>query len=213
MKKSLIILAALFAITYQSKAQESGTDLREELSFGLKVGLNHSNVYDAQGENFVADPKFGFAGGAFLALPIGKFIGIQPELLFSQKGFKASGNILGEYYEFTRTTDFIDVPILFAIKPISALTLLAGPQFSHLLRRKDVFANGVTTIDQEKEFTNENFRKNLMSVALGADVNLEHIVLGVRAAWDVQNNNGDGTSYTPRYKNVWYQFTVGYRFY
>ena len=27
----------------------------------------------------------------------------------------------------------------------------------------------------------------------------------------IQNNNGDGTSATPRYKNVWYQATIGLR--
>jgi hypothetical protein len=34
----------------------------------------------------------------------------------------------------------------------------------------------------------------------------------LRGSWDLKNNNGDGTSTTPRYKNVWYQATVGYRF-
>ena len=30
---------------------------------------------------------------------------------------------------------------------------------------------------------------------------------------DIQNNNGDGTSTTPRYKNVWFQGTLGFKFY
>jgi hypothetical protein len=38
-------------------------------------------------------------------------------------------------------------------------------------------------------------------------------VLSARSGWDVQRNNGDGTSSIPRYKNVWFQATIGYRFY
>jgi len=43
------------------------------------------------------------------------------------------------------------------------------------------------------------------------DINLNNIVIGARAGWDLFNNNGDGTSTTPRYKNVWAQATVGIR--
>lgn len=213
MKKLILTLAAFIAISNMSMAQDKGTDFRTEFQLGLKIGANYSNVYDAQGESFNADPKLGLAAGAFFAIPISKFIGIQPELLFSQKGFKATGSILGSNYGLTRTTDFLDIPLFFAIKPLSSLTILAGPQYSYLLKQKDVFNNGVTTIAQEKEFQNDNIRKNLLSFGLGADINLEHIVIGARACWDLQNNNGDGTSTTPRYKNVWYQATIGYRLY
>jgi hypothetical protein len=214
MKKILIILTVILSgIATKSIAQEKGTDYREEVMFGAKVGLNYSNVYDAEGENFNADSKFGLATGVFLALPLSKLIGLQPEILYSQKGFQATGSILGGAYDFTRTTSFIDVPLLFAIKPISALTILAGPQYSYLIKQKDVFANGVTTIEQEKEFANDNIRKNLLCFTIGADINVEHLVIGARAGWDIQKNNGDGTSTTPRYKNVWYQATIGYRFY
>jgi hypothetical protein len=65
---------------------------------------------------------------------------------------------------------------------------------------------------QEEEFTNDNLRKNTFSFIIGGDVNFENLVLGLRGSWDLKNNNGDGTSTTPRYKNVWYQATVGYRF-
>lgn len=213
MNKKIILTTMALVLLAGSGMAQNAIDLREKLLVGLKLGLNYSNVYDAQGESFDADAKIGLAGGAFFSVPIGKFIGIQPEVLFSQKGFQATGSILGGNYSFTRTTSYIDVPILFAIKPTSTITLLAGPQYSYLLKQKDVFANGVTTIEQEQEFENDNIRKNILSFAIGGDINLNHLVLGARAAWDVQNNNGNGTSTTPRYKNVWYQATIGYRFF
>ncbi len=219
MKKINIMLIGLTALSTISMAQEkevvveqNTTDYRDQLMFGLKVGANYSNVYDSKGQQFNADSKLGFAGGAFLTIPIGKYIGVQPEVLFSQKGFKATGSLLGSPYSITRTTNFIDIPLFLAFKPTEFLTILAGPQFSYLVKQNDVFTNSVTTIDQEKEFSNDNVRKNIMGFVGGVDITLTRMVIGARVAWDAQTNNGDGSSTTPRYKNVWYQITFGYRF-
>ncbi len=205
------MLIAVIGFYNTINAQDT-IDFRSKLTFGLKIGGNYSNVYDAQGEQFKADPKFGVAGGAFLAIPIGRYLGVQPEVLFSQKGFQATGALLGSTYNFTRTTNFIDVPLLVAFKPSEFLTLLAGPQYSYLMKQTDVFTTTTTSYSQEKVFSNDNIRKNIMGFVGGVDITLNHLVIGARAAWDIQNNNGDGTSTTPRYKNVWYQGTIGYRF-
>ncbi|MES2141006.1 MAG: porin family protein [Bacteroidota bacterium] len=211
MKKIILIIGAVTTMANFSSAQE--TDLREELIFGLKAGANYSNVYDTQGEEFQADPKLGLAAGAFLAIPIGKYLGIQPEVLYSQKGFKATGRILGGNYEFTRTTNFIDVPLLVSFKPSEFISIMVGPQYSYLIKQSDAFTNSSTSILQVQEFENDNIRRNILCLTGGVDVTIKHIVIGARIGWDIQNNNGDGTSSTPRYKNVWYQATVGYRFY
>lgn len=213
MKKNILICALFVSSFIAVSGQSSRLGEVDGIQLGLKVGANLSNVFDENGQDFIADSKFGLAGGLFLRLPLGKFIGLQPEFLLSQKGFKATGSVLGGSYNLTRTSNFIDIPVLFAIKPIPYLTILAGPQFSYLIKKSDVFSNGTTTILQEKEFENDNVRKNILCFTLGADINVDHIVVSARAGWDFQNNNGDGTSVTPRYKNEWYQLTVGYRLY
>jgi hypothetical protein len=205
----LLIIASAFTISH---AQGSSDDGREKIQVGIKAGVNYSNVYDSKGDQFNANAKVGLAAGVFLGIPLGKYVGIQPEVLFSQKGFQATGTILGSSYDFTRTTNYIDVPLFLAIKPVSFLTLLVGPQFSYLLKQKDVFANGATTILQENEFENENIRKNTLCFIGGVNINVSHLVIGARAGWDSMNNNGNGTSTTPRYKNTWLQATVGFRF-
>ncbi len=209
MKKFGIIAIALTFITINVNAQDED---REKIHIGAKIGMNYANVYDSQGEEFDADPKLGLAAGAFLSIPIGTYIGIQPEVMFSQKGFKATGRFLGADYEFTRTTNYLDIPIYLALKPSEFLTIVAGPQFSYLMSRKDVFKTPFGTAEQEDEFENENIRKNTLGVSLGLDININHFVIGARAAWDLQDNRGDGTSTTPRYKNTWLQATVGLRF-
>ena len=210
MKNSIIKFIAICLISNQVIAQDA--DYRERVTAGLKIGANLSNVYDTEGEDFQADAKLGFAGGGFIAIPIGKYFGVQPEILISQKGFKGTGRILGSTYDFSRTTTFIDIPLLFAIKPSPFFTIVLGPQYSYLIHKKDVFTSAASTIAQETEFNNDNIRKNILCGVGGVDINVNHVVVGLRAGADFQANNGSGTATTPRYKNVWYQATVGFRF-
>lgn len=213
MKKSIFLFSvALILSAFTLQAQEQNSDNRDKLQLGIKGGLNFSNIYDTDGEEFDADGKFGFVGGVFLAIPIGKYLGIQPEVLYSQKGYKSTGSFLGTNYEMKRTTNFIDVPILLQVKPVEFVTLLAGPQYSFMLKRKDEFTGGSLSAVQEEDFKNDDLRNNILGVIGGADFNFENLVLGVRAGWDLQNNFKDEPSTTPRYRNVWYQATIGFRF-
>lgn len=209
------IILAMIAITFMinmSVAQEEVLDMRENFTFGIKGGVNISNIYDSNEEDFDAESKLGYAAGIFLGIPLGQVIGIQPEVLYSQRGFKATGdNLLGDY-EFTRTTNYLDVPVLLAIKPSPMLTLLAGPQFSFLLDGKYDFENNILSGGLEEDFENEDARKNTTCITGGLDINLENLVLGGRVGWDLKENNEDGSSDTPRYKNVWFQATLGFRF-
>lgn len=207
MKKVIFMVVALTYMANNMSAQSSS----DQIHIGLKAGINYSNVYDAQGQQYTADGKIGLAGGAFLSIPIGTFLGIQPELLFSQKGFKATGSVLGSDISLTRTTSYIDLPIFFAVKPNEMVTILIGPQYSYLLSQKDVFANPITNVVVNQDFATDNIRKNTLCLVGGFDVNLDRLVLGARVGLDLFNNNGDGTSTTPRYKNVWAQATVGIR--
>lgn len=206
-----LIISGLLFVNFIS-AQKSSSDYSSKIVFGLKAGVNMSNVFDVESDEFVADPKLGFAAGGFLSIPVGKILGVQPELLFSQKGYKRSGTFLGSSYELKHTTSYLDIPLMFAFKPIQFVTVLAGPEFSFLLSQKDVFTSGSLTVDQEQQFENTNIRKNVLCFTGGVDINMNKIVLGARAGWDIQNNNGDGTTTDPRYKNVWYQVTAGFRF-
>ncbi len=213
MKKIFLTIVAFSFIAIISRAQENDLDLRNNMMFGIKLGLNLSNVYDTKGDAFTTDPKLGLAFGGFISIPITKYFGIQPELLISQKGYQTTGNFLGGTYHLTHTSDFIDIPILIALKPSSQITVLVGPQYSFLFRQTDVFTNSNISAVQEQQFTNSNLRVNTFCFIGGLDVNLNHLVIGGRIGWDVLDNNGDGTSTTPRYKNVWYQATIGYRFF
>ncbi|MES2574872.1 MAG: porin family protein [Bacteroidota bacterium] len=213
MKNAILMLVFVtISLTNANAQSPTTTDNREKLTFGLKLGANYSNVCDSDNNDLVANWKFGFVGGGFISIPFGRFIGIQPEILFSQKGYKTSGTYLGSTYEMTRTTDYIDVPLLFAVKPIEQITILFGPQFSYLIKQKDNFTGGTISSTQQQDFDNDNIRKNTLCLTGGLDFNLENFVIGLRTGWDLKDNDGDGNTTTPRYKNMWHQLTVGYKF-
>lgn len=209
MKKSIVLILIITSGLGKSVKAQSLTDTRENFTAGIKAGFNYANVWDEEGQEFDADPKFGFAGGVFASIPLGKFFGVQPEVLISQKGFQASGIILGSEYSLKRTKTYLDLPLQIQFKPIEYLTILAGPQIGFQLHEKNVYTFGENSIEQEQEFENENVRKNMLGFVTGIDINISHFVLSGRVGWDFQNNNGDGTSTTPRYKNQWIQMTVG----
>jgi hypothetical protein len=107
MKKQIITIAAVVLMVGNLSAQNDN-DTRNLLHVGVKAGMNISNMFDSQNEEYQADPKIGFVGGIFVSIPIiDKTIGIQPEVLYSQKGFSAIGNILGADVSFKRTTNYL----------------------------------------------------------------------------------------------------------
>jgi len=217
MKRILVAVALLVSIgaaMAQEPAQQpqKKRDSRDKLHFGLKAGVNNSNVYNEKGEQFKAEPKYGFAGGAFLSIPVGKYLGVQPAAMVSQKGFHATGTLAGTPYDLSRTTTYLDVPLMIEFKPLPVVTLMAGPQYSYLFAQTDILKGSDNTAVQAQEFKNDNIRKNILSAAVGLDVNISRFVFSGRYNFDLQENNGDGTSSTPTYKNIWLQGTVGIRF-
>lgn len=89
MKKLILVFVFATLMFGSAFAQKSNADFREKVSFGVKAGINISNVYDSQGEQFNADAKLGLAAGIFVALPIGKFIVCSRRFYFLRKVTRA----------------------------------------------------------------------------------------------------------------------------
>ncbi|TVR39154.1 MAG: PorT family protein [Cryomorphaceae bacterium] len=203
----VVMLSA--AMAQQAMAQP---DARDDLKVGVKAGANLSNVWDQRGGDFRADSKMGFAGGVWLGIPIGTYLGFQPEVLLSQKGFRADGTLLGSEYTFRRTTTHLDIPLQLQLKPATFLTIVGGPQYSFLLREANKYTFGSNSVEQQEQFDNDNIRRNMLGFVIGFDVIVHQFVFASRVGWDVLDNHGDGSSSTPRYKNRWIQFAAGIQF-
>lgn len=103
MKKSILLSATLFIILLfwnsMAKAQLP-------ISYGVKGGLNIATLNDVRN----VDSKRGLIAGAFVNVSIpNRPLSLQPELLYTQKGVKASGSGLSSSIELT----YIEVPLLF----------------------------------------------------------------------------------------------------
>ncbi|WP_243900171.1 MULTISPECIES: porin family protein [Hymenobacter] len=145
MKKSFIIVGSL-AIASVLGAQESRA---QGVRVGVKAGANLSNLAGDVTNEDRFENKFGFVGGVMLNAPLiaDGFLSIQPELLYSQKGFKNnSSSVFGTYkYEGRANYNYLDLPVLVKIKA-GGFFVEAGPQFNYLINRNDktVRTNNVT---------------------------------------------------------------------
>lgn len=212
MKKIFVLTGVLFAFSvFSVNAQKTSTKKATDLSFGVRAGLNLANVVKDNDKNFSTEIKPGVNAAVWLEIPVVSSFSVQPELQFSQKGYKASGNGFGGPYEYTQTTNYIEIPLLAKFIPSRSFAIVVGPQFSFLTSTKSKFTtNNVlyqNTVNQE----NNNLKKNTLGGVLGIEASAQNLVFSARYSLDFQSNNGDGTSTTPRYKNQVFGFSVGVR--
>jgi len=104
--------------------------LQAQTTLGVKGGINVANIStDVEDFPDVIDSKTGFVGGAFVTLGLGSLFAVQPELLYSQKGFKASEGILSAQLG----TNYIEIPVLLKAQFKLAMlrpAIYAGPVVS-----------------------------------------------------------------------------------
>lgn len=116
MKKVLLTAAALFAF---------GLANAQEAKFGLKAGLNMSNLTgDIEGTS----SKVGFHVGGFAEIKISDKFAVQPEVLFSTQGADADGGS----YDF----NYLNVPVMAKYFVAEKFSLEAGPQVGFLMSAK-----------------------------------------------------------------------------
>lgn len=210
--RTLYIVLLLISLSGIVAAQENVPVHNEEpeARIGLLGGLSIATLVKTNDKNFSSVPLYGFNAGGLLQLPLGRVIVLQPEVLFSQKGYHATGNNgLGDY-DYRRSLNFLDIPLLVKINLSKELGIVAGPQYSYLLATKTSFKSGSAIYMQTVNNDNDNISKNIFGGVLGLDINLDrNFFLYGRYTIDFKNNNGDGTSTTPAYKNQVFQAGIG----
>ena len=140
MKK--LVLGAAIAMSSLTFAQQ----------FGVKAGMNVSSLSkDATMSD--AKSKIGFNAGVFMNAPLAENFSIQPELLYSQMGNKAtttSTATIGGSTITTKTTgstdlDYITLPVMFQYKATPSFYLEAGPEFGLMVSGKSKGDRTTTT--------------------------------------------------------------------
>lgn len=203
--KKFFICAIGLLVAGVANAQTGG------VKFGVKGGANFSNVIsNDKSEDFNTDFKTGLHAGIFADIPLGSRLAFAPELVYSQKGYKTTGSrLIGGPYEYTVTTNFVELPLLLNINA-SSLNIHVGPQVSFLTSTTESFKQGESQYGTTVKNDNNNLKKNLIGGVVGVGFNISSKTsLYGRYAIDLQQNNENGTSQTPRYKNQVFQVGLG----
>lgn len=179
MKKLLFVF--VFALASISFAQAQ--------SFGIRGGANISNLSGDLRDEDRFENKVGFHAGATLNFGIvDDFFSIQPELLYSVKGFKNSDEeftLLGQTRrrEGKVNYNYLDLPVLAKIKA-GPLYFEAGPQASYLLsvnNETKTYVNGTLQSSTRDEKSKEGLAEFEMGYAAGIGLAAGNgISLGVR---------------------------------
>ncbi|QHL87741.1 outer membrane beta-barrel protein [Nibribacter ruber] len=185
MKKIVLFVAA--ALSFSFANAQSGPRI------GLKAGVTYSNLSgDLENEDLYKN-KFGFTGGltANFDLSGDGFLSLQPELLYSQKGYQYSDE------KFTVTTpqgtydyklkgdmnfNYLELPVMLRVNA-GGLFFEAGPQVAYLLSVKDnseLKINDQSYEDIEKR-DKDQFSEIEIGYAAGVGYQLNNgLSLGVR---------------------------------
>lgn len=138
MKQKRLIIPALLLSVFCLASYAQGrieSEKTVKTSFGLKAGLNLSNISNGQDNiHFTPAMKADFHVGAVANLHFGVrdegspagtgWFGLQPELIYSRQGFAVDGEAIG--------FDYLTLPVMLKLYVMKNLNIEAGPYFSYL---------------------------------------------------------------------------------
>lgn len=213
MKNSKIIIAFVFLTSFSQVSFSQISSDNSGLKFGVKGGVNFSNLYT----NNVEDNNVltGFNAGVFTKLSITESLAIQPELLYTTKGAELKYNNAFVNGTSTFRLNYLELPVLLVINLTDNLNLHAGPYFSYLLDGKVSNDSQGTLFDIENNIKNEDYNKFDTGLSVGVGFDADQLGFGVRYNYGLQKvgkeRNFLGTNYTfPDGKNSVINLYISY---
>tara|TARA_B100000795_G_scaffold162168_1_gene121845 strand:- start:2074 stop:2661 length:588 start_codon:yes stop_codon:yes gene_type:complete len=147
MKTIYITIALMISSIISLNAQ----DRKNKATVGVKGGYNVSSVsFDGTSETA---KLHGFHIGVYGESYFGKYFSIQPEIIYSQQGYK----IIDENGTYTQKLDYINVPLMLKLYPVKSFFIEAGPQIGFSISHKETFDSGFILYDTSDEFEPSNF--------------------------------------------------------
>lgn len=212
--KKILLLAALGIFSFN-------TAHSQEIGFGIKGGLNLSNLSIKQDDVSKPDSRTSFHIGGLVEIPISGKFSIQPELLFSMQGAQEeeSETYMGQTYSSKTTLklNYINLPIMAKYYVVDGLALEVGPQFGFLMSAKGEFEASGPGIDETGTIDLKEEVKTLdMGVAFGASYELNlGVFFSARYNIGLSNINKDNDEdfdESSNVKNRVFQVSIGYMF-
>ena len=186
MKKILLIIAALFVVN---------SAFSQEAKWGIKAGGNLSIMSENQYLDRFRE-LLSFHAGVFANVSCKDFINFswsniinfQPELLFSVQGGKHESIINNTIWQnLVFKFSYVQIPLLFEIKPIDNLGILVGPQLGLNVSRKVTVtsssnANKESVTISGSDFDKEFYKLKKLDIAmvLGLQYTIKRVTIGAR---------------------------------
>lgn len=144
--------------------------------FGVKAGVNLSNFN--RGDVGTQNMRIGFNLGLFTELAVGENFSIQPELLLSTKGNRATYDIVGVENDVKTNLTYIDIPVLAKVTIGEVLNIHVGPYASYLIGA-NASADG-DVFDGSREINRDNFKTWDYGLAAGLGADIDVVTIGAR---------------------------------
>lgn len=203
MKNTYSCLLLLFFILFSNLSYS-------QVSFGMKSGINIATT-----KNLIAFPKnrVGWYGGGFAIIPIRNKFFLQPELLYSSKGFGVNQTNPLNAPNATYRLNYLNLPILLGHKIDRKTSVFFGPELGYLISVHQVYRHD-DNVDVSKDFPpkfdvgmNVGLNYKLMK-NIGIELRYNY---GFNTLYDVDavgNRHGDGINGANRV----FQIGVNYSF-
>ena len=189
MKKIILSAIAIFTIGF-ANAQET--------KFGVKAGLNLSNLTGDSSDNGVR-PSF-YVGGLVEIKVSDKFV-VQPELVYSSQGTTSKSDS-----NYSLQLGYLNIPIMAKYIVAEGFGLEVGPQVGFLIAASSKGPGG--SVDVKDQLSGVDF-----SLGFGAGYDItENFNLGLRYNLGLTKVNKDSVSGSSDVKNSVFQIGVGYKF-
>jgi hypothetical protein len=148
-----IVLLVLLSVSF-AKAQGPG-----KMAVGILGGVNFQNLNgkDFTGDKLENDLIVGFHAGINVQIPVAPEFYFQPGILFSTKGAKYTGSVLGTEFTSTTSISYIEVPLNLVYKGLlgNGYVLLGlGPYIGYGIMGKVKTEGGSASVDSDIEFKN-----------------------------------------------------------
>ncbi|QCR25184.1 porin family protein [Pontibacter sp. SGAir0037] len=192
--KKLLLFIFVVAAAYTAQAQST---------FGIRGGANLSNLSGDLRDESQFNNKAGFHAGITMNFGIiSDFLSIQPEVLYSNKGFKLADEeytdiLLGNVRRTGKVNyNYLDVPVLAKIKA-GPLYFEAGPQASYLINvnnKSQTFINGQERSSTTSERSTDDLNKFELGYAAGLGLGANGMSIGVRYSGSFSDFASDAPS-------------------
>ncbi len=169
-----------------AKPKKSKSDIGDRaFRFGVKGGVNLSQIYVNSVEVENKSNKVGLHGGLWAKIPTGDLFAIQPELLYSNNGSRiryTASNAAGiQGSEVRFNLNYIQLPVLASLT-LGPFSFQAGPYASYLIGAnvKNLEIDNAVNPTLVADLNENNFNRLDYGLAGGLAIDIRGFQLGAR---------------------------------